>query len=73
MRVVMLCELDGDGDGGGGDGGDGNSGGGGGGRGCGGGGGDGLVPIRPQVILCNRITPKPSEYTMLIGSDESDA
>ena len=33
----------------------------------------GLVPVRPQVILCNGITLKPSEYTMLIGSDESDA
>ena len=33
----------------------------------------GLVPIRPHVILCNGITLKPSMYTMLIGSDESDA
>ena len=33
----------------------------------------GLVPIRPQVILCNGITLKPSMYTMLIGRDESDA
>ena len=33
----------------------------------------GLVPVRPQVILCNAITLKPSTYTMLIGSDESDA
>ena len=33
----------------------------------------GLVPVRPQVILCNEITLKPSTYTMLIGSDESDA
>ena len=28
---------------------------------------------RPHVILCNGITLKPSMYTMLIGSDESDA
>ena len=33
----------------------------------------GLVPVRPHVILCNEITLKPSMYTMLIGSDESDA
>ena len=33
----------------------------------------GLCPIRPHVILCNEITLKPSMYTMLIGSDESDA
>ena len=33
----------------------------------------GLVPIRPHVILCNGITLKPPMYTMLIGSDESDA
>ena len=33
----------------------------------------GLIPVRPQVILCNAITLKPSTYTMLIGSDESDA
>ena len=33
----------------------------------------GLVPIRPHVSLCNGITLKPSMYTMLIGSDESDA
>ena len=33
----------------------------------------GLVPFRPHVILCNGITLKPSTYTMLIGSDESDA
>ena len=33
----------------------------------------GLVPIRPHVILCNGITLKPSMYTMLICSDESDA
>ena len=33
----------------------------------------GLVPIRPQVILCDGITLNPSMYTMLIGRDESDA
>ena len=33
----------------------------------------GLLPVRPHVILCNEITLKPSMYTMLIGSDESDA
>ena len=33
----------------------------------------GLVPIRPPVIFCNGIPLTPSMYTMLIGSDESDA
>ena len=31
----------------------------------------GLLPVRPNVVLCNEITLKPSMYTMLIGGDES--
>ena len=34
----------------------------------------GLMPLRPHVILCNKITLEPSTYTMLIGrDDESDS